>query len=184
MRQHFARSRLVPLLLSALLSGSIAPASASGDVICKDWDGQTWSCKDPPDLGKGYDETCKGCQNCVYDGQTWSCEDPPGLADNLDCVWENGQWTCVDLAKRRKEVLRNVVGYVRVYVLPLGVAYIMFLLFGAHRYYCERCNSRYGMRRPRGLERETDLGTVKWVCKYCGYVRYQEQPPWIDRIDD
>ena len=55
MGQLFARSCLVPLLLSALLWGCVPPAGA----------------------GTAF-ENCKKCENCIFNGQSWSCEDEPG----------------------------------------------------------------------------------------------------------
>jgi hypothetical protein len=74
LRRPLARSCLVPLLLSALFSGGVPPASAAGY------------------------ENCNNCQNCVYNGRYWSCKDPPGLVkDGKSDRWWLGMWVVVIL---------------------------------------------------------------------------------------
>ena len=57
MCQHFARSCLVPLLLTALLSG--VPPAGAGSPPEENWE-QHW----------------KDCETWNFDGQHWSCKDP------------------------------------------------------------------------------------------------------------
>jgi RNAse (barnase) inhibitor barstar len=109
LRQHFARSCLVPLLLSALFSGGVPPARAAGY------------------------ENCNNCQNCVYNGQTWSCKDPPGLVkDGKSDRWWLGLWVLVILVGPALVlvVMKWMVALLQAHSRPIFPTYIVSNILG------------------------------------------------------